>query len=161
MRNTKTKTDFQGKCLPDMRSRKGGVLIPALFLMVLFIALGGALLSLGQTGVGITASAVKAHQAYYTAKSALDLFTSSLTGEYVVNAETKEPFKSLNEMLSPMEKGNKISAVGTAAGDANVEITCTDKVIEDLLTTQTFLIKATGTCGTAERTLTREITLER
>ncbi|MEG1367035.1 MAG: hypothetical protein RSC96_07445 [Oscillospiraceae bacterium] len=161
MCNTKTKTDFQGKCLPNMRSRKGGVLIPALFLMVLFIALGGALLSMGQAGAGITTSAVKAHQAYYTAKSALDLFTSSLTGEYVVNAETKEPFKSLNEMLSPMEKGNKISAVGTAAGDANVEITSTDKVIEDLLTTQTFLIEATGICGTAERTLTREITLER
>ena len=150
------------KCAFSLRRRGGSILVPALFLLILFIALGGAMLGISQMGLGIGKTSIAARQAYYTAKSGLDMVVNALTGDYTINASVPEPFKSLNNLIEPLAKGASVSGTGNVAGDVKLTIACTDKTQDAKGTVlQTIFISSTAENGPASRTVSRTMTLER
>lgn len=142
----------------NYKSRTGSIIIPAVFLLMFFILMGGALVRNSELAIRLSSNVNESRQAYLLARSGVDLLADSLC-----MVPQTEKFTQLDDVVKTVGVGGSMAGTISLANpnDISYEIKCTGSVPIPNGQKDTYLIKATSTYRQYTRSVSRYVEAER
>lgn len=145
------------------KSKRGNILVPALFLLMFFVIMGSVLLGAGESSVIGAKRSYESKQAYYSAKSAVDVISQNFQGEHMINELTNEAIKSLADATAVLNAGNSVSSQSEMFGSkVKTTITCLSIVPDaNKSELQKINVSAEAQYGATKRVVSRDMEIRR
>ncbi|MEG0178515.1 MAG: hypothetical protein RR654_03085 [Oscillospiraceae bacterium] len=156
---TADKAQKSRPCIEKLKQKRGSVLIPAMFIMMFFVIMGSVLLRAGESSIIDATRNYAYKQAYYSAKSAVDVLCAEIDGKHQINDSTKQSLKNLASTIEVLTLNNSVASTDKMFGsEVTTTLTCIEQENpEPLLSIKKIRVSSTATYNNAKRTVNRDI----